>query len=87
VAAYDPPKWYDEKAYNPPWINALAQVRHRASREGYCHAHVQAIIVAIDQSAEAALGNREYFLDKPYSIGGRRIRTLIPEFTAINSWP
>jgi hypothetical protein len=71
VAVYDPLKWYDDKADNPPWINALAQVRHRASREGYCHAHVQAIIVSIDQYAEAALGNREYFLNKPYGIGGK----------------
>jgi hypothetical protein len=31
----------------------------------------QAIIVSIDQYAEAALGNREYFLNKPYGIGGR----------------
>jgi hypothetical protein len=38
----------------------------------YCHAHVQVIIVAIDQYAESALGNREYFLNKPYGIGGRR---------------
>lgn len=76
VAPYDPLKWYDDKADNPPWIKALAEVRHRASREGYCHAHVQAIIVAIDQYAEAALGNREYFLNRPYSIGGRK--DLIP---------
>jgi len=33
---------------------------------------VQAIIVAIDQYAEAALGNRSYFLNKPYGIGARR---------------
>jgi len=25
----------------------------------------------IDQYAEAALGNREFFLNKPYGIGGR----------------
>jgi len=31
----------------------------------------QAIIVAIDQYAEAALGNRDYFLNKPYGIGGK----------------
>jgi hypothetical protein len=37
-----------------------------------CHAHVQAIIVAIDQYAEAALGNRYYFLNRPYGIGGKR---------------
>jgi hypothetical protein len=34
--------------------------------------HVQAIIVSIDQYAESALGNREYFLNKPHSIGGSR---------------
>ena len=31
---------------------------------------VQAIIVAIDQYAEAATGNREFFLNKPH--GGAR---------------
>src|SRR5260370_31937117 len=45
-----------------------ASIAHRA----LCHALIwrvlQAIIVAIDQYAEAALGNREYFLNKPYSI-------------------
>ena len=45
---------------------------HQATREGWCHAHVQAIIVAIDQYAEAALGNRSYFLNKPYGVGGGR---------------
>lgn len=66
-------KWYDANAKdNPPWITALAEVRHRATREGWCHPHVQAITVAIDQYAEAALGNRNYFLNKPHSIGGGR---------------
>ena len=65
------PKWYDEKAVdNSPWIRALAELRQRATREGYCYQHVQALTVAIDQYAEAALGNRSYFLNKPYSIGG-----------------
>ena len=62
----EPFKWYDENAENPPWIKALAEVRHRATREGWRYAHVQAIIVAIDQYAEAALGNREFFLYKPW---------------------
>ena len=67
----EPPKWYDHNATdNPPWITALAEVRHRAAREGWCYQHVQAIIVSIDQYAEAALGNRDYFLNKPYGIGG-----------------
>jgi hypothetical protein len=46
-----------------------AEVRRRATLEGYRYHHVQAIIVAIDQYAEAALGNREYFLNKPHRIG------------------
>jgi hypothetical protein len=29
-----PLQWYDEKADNSPWIEALAEVRHRATREG-----------------------------------------------------
>jgi hypothetical protein len=31
---------------------------------------VQTIPVAIDQYAEKALGNRDYFLNKPYGVGG-----------------
>ena len=57
----EPLRWYDHNADNPPWIKALAEVRIRATREGWCHPHVQAIIVAIDQYAEAALGNRITF--------------------------
>jgi hypothetical protein len=66
----EPLKWYDDKTDNSGWMKALAEVRQRAAREGYCYQNVQAIIVAIDQYAEAALGNRSYFLNKPYSIGG-----------------
>ncbi len=65
-------KWYDDKADHPPWIKALAEVRLMAPREGYCYQHVQAIIVAIDQYAEAALGNRAFFLNRPYGIGSSR---------------
>lgn len=65
----EPLKWYDQKADNPPWIDALAELRHRATREGHCALHVQAITIAIDQYAEAALGNRDYFLNKPYGVG------------------
>lgn len=64
-------KWYDDNADNPPWIKALAEVRRLAPREGYCHQHVQAIIGSIDQYAEA-LGERGYFLNRPYGIGGGR---------------
>jgi hypothetical protein len=65
----EPLQWYDERsADNSPWIVALAEARRQAAREGYCYQHVQAIIVAIDQYAEAALGNRAFFLNKPYGI-------------------
>ena len=67
--AHEPVKWYDHKAGNPPWIKALAEVRRQAPLEGYCYHHVQAIIIVIDQYAEAALGNREYFWNKPQRIG------------------
>jgi hypothetical protein len=40
-----------------------------STREGHCYQHVQAITVAIDQYAEKALGNRDYFLNKPYGVG------------------
>jgi hypothetical protein len=30
----EPPNWYDEKADNPPWIKALADVRRMATMEG-----------------------------------------------------
>jgi hypothetical protein len=62
----------------PPWIKALAEVRRLATREGRRYQHVQAIIVSIDQYAEAVLGNREFFLNKPYGIGGSRTKDNIP---------
>lgn len=42
--------WYDKGSDNPPWIRALADIRHRATLDGHCD-HVQAIVVAIDQYA------------------------------------
>jgi hypothetical protein len=67
------PKWHDANAKdNPPFLDALAKARDIAVREGWCYYHVQAIIVAIDQYAEAATGNRQYFQNRPHSIGGSR---------------
>lgn len=62
-------KWYDDKADKSSRLDALAELRQRATREGHCYQHVQAITVAIDQYAEKALGNRDYFLNKPYGVG------------------
>jgi hypothetical protein len=36
-----------------------------------------AIIVAINQYAEAAVGNREFFLNKPNGIGGSRKDNIV----------
>ena len=63
----EPLKWSDEGADNSPWIKAPAELRHRATREGWCYQHVQAI--AVDQYAETALCNRDYFLNKPNGAG------------------
>ena len=67
--AHEALKWYEDNPDHPQWIKAPADVRRQATLEGYCYPHVQAIIVAIDQYAEAAPGNREYFLNRPYRIG------------------
>ncbi|MDA9469831.1 hypothetical protein [Bradyrhizobium sp. CCBAU 53415] len=71
-------RWFDDERELSPFLTALEDVRRRATREGWCYAHVQAIIVAIDQYAEAATGNREYFLNKPVSIGDSRKVADIP---------
>jgi hypothetical protein len=64
-------KWYEPQAENSPWIRSLAEVRILGTREGYCFEHVQAIMLTIDQYAETALGNRQFFLNKPYGVGGK----------------
>ena len=48
-----PLRWFDDEADPPPFLKALEQVRHQATREGWCYHHVQAIMVPIDQYAEA----------------------------------
>jgi hypothetical protein len=55
----EPPNWCDDNADNPSWIKALAEVRHLAPRQGWCYRHVQAIIVSIDQYAEAGRSETE----------------------------
>lgn len=63
------PQYFCDWENPPEFIKALERARHLSTREGWCRDHVQAIQVAIDQYAEAALGNREFFLNKPHSIG------------------
>ncbi|WP_439410038.1 hypothetical protein ACNJX9_09880 [Bradyrhizobium sp. DASA03076] len=63
---------FTDSTDQPPFLKALAEVRRIGVHEGWCYHHVQAIIVAIDQYAEAATGNREFFWNRPHSIGGSR---------------
>jgi hypothetical protein len=37
----EPLKWYDHNANKPPWIEALAEVRHLAAREGWRYTLLQ----------------------------------------------
>ena len=46
----------DDEKDPPPFLRVLREVRRLATREGWRYQHVQAIIVAIDQYAEAATG-------------------------------
>ena len=65
------PKYFADDPEAPPFVKALAEVRRLAPREVWCYQHVQAISLAIDQYAEKAFCNRNYFLNKPCGIGGR----------------
>lgn len=47
--AYEPAKWYDDRADNPPRITAIVNIPFQAILEGYYYRHVQAIIVATDR--------------------------------------
>ena len=62
-------RYFSDEPELSPFLRALHDVRNKATREGWCYQHVQAIIVSIDQYAEAATGNRNYFLNKPHSVG------------------
>ncbi|MBR1296640.1 hypothetical protein JQ605_07590 [Bradyrhizobium sp. AUGA SZCCT0042] len=62
-------QWFrHDKADNTPFYKALEEARRHATGEGHCYQHVQAIIVGIDQYAEAATGNRSFFVSKPQRI-------------------
>jgi hypothetical protein len=63
-------RWFGDETNPTPFLEALEETRRLATREGWRYQHVPAIIVAIDQYAEAATGNRDFFLNKP--PGARR---------------
>ena len=66
------PAYFSDMQDPPEFLKALNEARRLSCREGWCRMHIEAIQVAIDQYAEAALGNREFFLNRPYSIGPAR---------------
>src|SRR5437899_11376234 len=76
-------KWYDEKADNSPWLDALAELRQRATREGYCYQHVQAITVAIDQYSLLTLAE----LDAAAANSATSNRTIVAVISKGSSWP
>jgi hypothetical protein len=51
------PRWARAERRGRVWVTRMVSV--------YRYQHVQAIIVAIDQYAEAATGNRDFFLTRP----------------------
>lgn len=56
---------FDEDPDPTPFLKALDALRRIATRESAYYHHVQAIVMAIDQYAEAACGNRAYFMNPP----------------------
>ncbi|WP_409977811.1 hypothetical protein [Bradyrhizobium sp. SZCCHNS2005] len=60
-------RYFSDSEDQPPFIKALAEAWRIGVHEGWCYRPVQAIIVAIDQYAEAATGNREFFWNRPHS--------------------
>ena len=71
-------KWFDDEREPSPFHKALEEVRRMATREGCAISTVQAIIVAIDQYAEAATGNRDFFLNKPPGLVDSAKQSDIP---------
>jgi hypothetical protein len=57
-------RYFSDGANITPFLNALDEVRRIGVHEAWCYHHVQAILIAIDQYAEAATGNREFFWNK-----------------------
>lgn len=47
-------KWYSDEQNPPPILKSLHETRRLLTTEGWCYRHAQAIMVAIDQYAEAA---------------------------------
>jgi hypothetical protein len=62
----------------PEFLKALHHARCLSCLEGWRRMHIETIQVAIDQYAEAALGNRAFLVNKPHGIGGGRRNGDVP---------
>jgi hypothetical protein len=65
-----PTKWYDPNADNPPWIKALAEVRHLAPREGWRTTTSRQSSCLLINTQRRCSATESFFLNKPYRIGG-----------------
>jgi hypothetical protein len=65
-------RYFDCDPSTTEFLRALDTLRRKATRESAYYHHVQAIVMAIDQYAEAACGNRAYFMNRPPVIAPKR---------------
>jgi hypothetical protein len=72
------PLWYDPETNPSQFLAALWRVRHLCTRAQATvpdrrapgsYALIQAIMTVIDDYAERETGNREFFWNRPHSIG------------------
>ena len=56
-----PVRYFSDEPDLSPFLKGLNDVRQMATREGWCYQHIQALIVAIDQYAEAPLATANIF--------------------------
>jgi hypothetical protein len=62
-------KRFDTDQHTTPFLRALDTLRREASRQGAYPEHVATIIAMIDQYAESAMGDRQYFCERPHVFG------------------
>lgn len=63
-------RFFQDESNPPPFLKAFGRGSGVGAARGLVLSARPGNHVAIDQYAEEALGNREYFLNTPYSIGG-----------------
>ncbi|MGY4364497.1 hypothetical protein ACVW1A_000562 [Bradyrhizobium sp. LB1.3] len=83
------PSYFSDMQEPPEFLKALDQARRLSCFEGWCRMHIEAIQVAIDQYAEAALGNREFFPQQAaqHRWKSQRRRAVTSETAANSTFP